>query len=97
MKKVFVSIPMAGRTESEIYADMEKAMTEYNEKNPGELILYVHNIDHYRPKIPPVAYLGNTIFKMANCDDVIFAGDWENARRCKVERLVYDLYFKNES
>lgn len=50
-----------------------------------------------KSKIPNLVYLGEALAKMANCDDVIFAKEWERARGCKVEKLAYDLYFNNKS
>lgn len=50
-----------------------------------------------KSKIPNLVYLGEALAKMGDCDEVIFAKEWEQARGCRVERLAYELYFKNES
>lgn len=108
MKKVFVSVPMSGRTDCEIIRDISDAIEEYCMKDGLEnyaetrsKTIFIHNNDyqmkHYidpsNAKIPNLVYLGVAINRMANCDDVIFARGWENAKGCQVEKLVYDLYF----
>lgn len=108
MKKVFVSVPMNGRTDCEINRDISDTIEEYCMKNGLENYaktrsetIFVHNndyqmknyIDPSNAKIPNLVYLGVALNRMANCDDVIFARGWEDARGCQVEKLVYDLYF----
>jgi len=111
MKKVFVSVPMTGKSFYEVQHLIDEAIQEYLIKDiHGDLRLYdeakrntkfVHNndgtiekyIDASNAKIPNLVYLGVAINRMANCDDVIFARGWENAKGCQVEKLVYDLYF----
>lgn len=100
MKRVFVSVPFAGRTESEIRIDMEETILEYLKSNKDECI-FVDNydIDKYDRivasgcKYPNVYYLSLALNQISRCDDVIFSKNWEKARGCRVERLVYDLYF----
>lgn len=113
MKKVFVSVPMAGKSKIEIDYLFKEAIQEYLMKDiHGDLRLYdearrntifVHNndgiekhVDVRNAKIPNLVHLGVAINRMANCDDVIFAKGWENARGCQVEKLVYDLYFNKQ-
>ena len=111
-KRIFISVPFNGRTVEEIFEDMDKAMTEYlNKMEPEErekaLIStdWIHN--YYvskriaeaaaKSKHPKVVYLAEAIRQMASCDEVIFAGDWEHANGCNVERLVYEKYFQKEN
>lgn len=107
-RKVFVSVPMKDRTDEEIQKDINEAKERYLEeckrKGIDDWIIFLDDQNYSLPdyvtstiepdKIP-LAYLGHSIEKMAACDDVIFAGDWQFARGCVVERLVYDLYFRH--
>lgn len=112
MRRVFISVPMNGRTEIEIFEDMSKAMGEYakriNPNDTAKVLLttdFIHN--HYvterikkaasTSKHPRLIYLAEALRQMASCDEVIFAGDWEHADGCCVERLVYERYFEKES
>lgn len=94
-KRVFISVPMAGRTDSQIMEDIECGKDEYIDKHPYDDIEFVDNyisMDAPSCKNPALFYLGESIKKMAACEDVIFCGDWKKARGCLVERMVYDLY-----
>ena len=98
-KNVFISVPLSGRTNMEIWEDLVQAASEYNELHPGEEILYFDNNSCVTDKPhkdgkKPLLYLAEALQTMALCDDVIFAGNWKEAKGCQVERLVYDLYFK---
>lgn len=106
MKKVFVSVPMSGKTNEEINLLIHKTELEYLVNYDGkEEIEFIHNndglvekvLDPSRAKIPNLVYMGVAIQRMANCDEVIFAEGWENARGCRVEKLIYDLYFASET
>lgn len=94
-KRVFISVPMNGRTDGEIKDDIQCGKDTYLEKHPYEDIEFVDNyIEEEAPfcKNPALFYLGESIKKMATCDDVVFCGNWGKARGCLVERTVYDLY-----
>ena len=95
-KRVFISLPMAGKSDEEILTDISDAKTLYLEEHPDEDVEFVDGfVMSETPKVPhpELTYLGHSIAKMCDCDDVIFYGDWRKARGCIVERLVYDLYF----
>lgn len=94
-KRVFISVPMAGRTNEQINEDIRCGKEEYLYRYPYEDVEFVDNyIDADAPSCrnPALFYLGESIKKMATCDDVVFCGNWRQARGCLVERMVYDLY-----
>lgn len=95
MKRVFISVPMAGRTDDEIIGDIQCGKDIYLDNHPYEGIEFVDNyISENAPscKNPALFYLGESIKKMATCDDVVFCGNWKTAKGCLVERMAYDLY-----
>ena len=94
MKKLFVSVPMKGRTEEEIKASIQK-MKKIAEIYEGEEL---ELIDSYIEDNPPkdskeaVWYLGESLKKLARAD--VFIGicesyDWNG---CCIERETADKY-----
>lgn len=94
MKKLFVSVPMKGRTEEEIKASIQK-MKKIAEIYEGEEL---ELIDSYIEDNPPkdskeaVWYLGESLKKLAQAD--VFIGicesyDWNG---CQIEREVAERY-----
>ena len=94
MKKLFVSVPMKGRTEEEIKASIQK-MKKIAEIYEGEEL---ELIDSYIEDNPPkdnneaVWYLGESLKKLAQAD--VFIGiresyDWSG---CHIERATAEKY-----
>ena len=94
MKKLFVSVPMKGRTEEEIKASIQK-MKKVAEIYEGEEL---ELIDSYIEDNPPkdskeaVWYLGESLKKLAQAD--VFIGicesyDWNG---CCIERETAEKY-----
>lgn len=94
MKKLFVSVPMKGRTEEEIKASIQKMkkIAEIYEGEELELIdSYIEDNPHKDSK-EAVWYLGESIKKLAQAD--VFIGiqehyDWNG---CHVEFVVKQEY-----
>lgn len=95
MKKIFLSLPMSGRTDEEIKAQIEEMKAEFLLKNPfanGEEIEFVHNLENdvdpdgcIDLKNEPLLYLSEAIRKLAFCDGAYFGHDWRLARGCIIE------------
>lgn len=94
MKKLFVSVPMKGRTEEEIKASIQK-MKKIAEAYEGEELKL---IDSYIEDNPPkdnneaVWYLGESLKKLAQAD--VFIGiresyDWSS---CQIEGETAERY-----
>ena len=94
MKKLFVSVPMKGRTEEEIKASIQK-MKKVAEIYEGEEL---ELIDSYVEDNPPkdnnqaIWFLGESLKKLAQAD--VFMGicesyDWNG---CCIERETADRY-----
>ena len=94
MKKLFVSVPMKGRTEEEIKASIQK-MKKIAEIYEGEEL---ELIDSYIEDNPPknskeaVWYLGESLKKLAQAD--VFIGIYEHYdwRGCHVEFITAQEY-----
>lgn len=94
MKKLFVSVPMKGRTEEEIKESINKMhrIAEAYEDEKLELI------DSYVAESPPAGcnrsawYLGKSIEKLAMADVFIGVSDLSGWPGCKIESDVARAY-----
>ena len=97
-EKVFISTPMAGKSDFDILVALQKAAEEGDASGFAPKEAYTSGYMDIKPpknyKHPQLWYLGRSLIKMADCDEVIFTEGWEKARGCVIERLVYDFYFK---
>lgn len=94
MKKLFVSVPMKGRTEEEIKASIQKMkkIAEIYEGEELELIdSYIENNPSKDSK-EAVWYLGESLKKLAQAD--VFIGICENYdwNGCQIERETAERY-----
>lgn len=94
MKKLFISVPMKGRTEKEIRASIEK-MKKIAEVYEGEEL---ELIDSYIEDNPPkdnnqaIWFLGEALKKLATADVFIgITNDWDWSG-CYIEREVAGRY-----
>ena len=94
MKKLFVSVPMKGRTEEEIKASIQK-MKKIAEIYEGEELELIDSYIEYNPpkdSKEAVWYLGESLKKLARAD--VFIGicesyDWNG---CCIERETAEKY-----
>lgn len=89
--KVFISQPMNGRTNEEIIVERSLAIAELSKKIEVSLIDTLFDLEDK----PPLYYLGKSIEAMADADLVVFIGNWENARGCRIEYEAAREYNKN--
>lgn len=89
--KVFISQPMNGRTNEEIIVERSLAIAELSKKIEVSLIDTLFDLEDK----PPLYYLGKSIEAMADADLVVFIGNWENARGCRIEYETAREYNKN--
>lgn len=105
MPRIYLSLPMSGKSEFEIKRKIQ-IMTEKVNKldfNGAEVVIdnnfeREHLIDemlndnNISLKDPALAYLGCAISSMAECDFIFFAQDWKDARGCRIEYQVAKEY-----
>lgn len=92
MKKLFISQPMKGKTDSEILEERETA-TEAARNALGE---DVELIDSFFQNAPadarPLWFLGKSLELLSTADIAYFASGWENARGCRIEHTCAEEY-----
>lgn len=92
MKKLFISQPMKGKTDSEILEERETAM----ESARNALGEDVELIDSFFQNAPadarPLWFLGKSLELLSTADIAYFASGWENARGCRIEHTCAEEY-----
>jgi hypothetical protein len=95
MPKLFVSLPMRGRTEEEVREEMAELNDICNNEYQTEFEL-IESFEYGNPPsdIPneSVWYLGKSIVGLSEADLVIFSADWRNAHGCIIEHMICALY-----
>lgn len=97
--KAMLSQPMAGKTDEEIVATREKAISALKEKG-YEVINTLFTDDWYsKEKMAergvvqiPLCFLAKSLENMSLCDAAYFCKGWENARGCRIEHEVACTY-----
>lgn len=85
MKKLFISQPMKGKTDTEILVVRKKAI-ESAEKQVGEPVEIIDSFFQGAPvDAKPLWYLGESLKLLAEADVAYFAKGWNEARGCKIE------------
>lgn len=92
MKKLFISQPMKGKSDEEIFHERKKAIN----KAQDSLKAPVEVIDSFFKSAPvgakPLWFLGKSLELLADADVVYFANGWYDARGCKIEHDAAKAY-----
>ena len=99
MKKLFISQPMAGKTNEEIIATRERAIAVLKERG-YEIINTLFTDEWYSQEAMkkrgveniPLCFLAKSLENMSLCHAAYFCKGWENARGCKIEHEVAKAY-----
>lgn len=90
--KAMLSQPMAGKTDEEIKATREKAITSLKEKG-YDIVNTLFTDEWYSSDAMkergviqiPLCFLAKSLTNMSLCHAVYFCKGWKNARGCKIE------------
>lgn len=92
MIRVFISQPMANRTEEEILQERERAVKQVKKHFKDDEIEIIDsyfglgNLDH------PLALLGKSLIALSTADVAYFVKDFEKHRGCKLENMAAIAY-----
>lgn len=97
--KVFLCLPMSGRTEEDILNEMSE-MTEasihyFQDKHPDCEIVYMTNYvsEAEEESDNPVYLLGRGIMeKMSQADVCLFSKNWKDSKGCNIEHDIAETY-----
>ncbi len=99
MMKAMLSQPMAGKTDQEIRATREKAITALEEK--GYEIVNTPFTDEWYSKEKmkergvvqvPLCFLAKSLENMSLCHAAYFCKGWQDARGCRIEHDAAAAY-----
>ena len=84
--KLFISQPMAGKTDKEILDERERVIRSVKELFPDKEIEEIKSFFEDAPHdATPLWYLGESIKLLGQADIAYFCKDWENYRGCCIE------------
>ncbi|MGM9542592.1 MAG: DUF4406 domain-containing protein [Candidatus Limivicinus sp.] len=97
--KAMLSQPMAGKTDEEIIATRENAISTLKEKG-YEIVNSLFTDEWYNRDAMekrgviqiPLCFLAKSIESMSLCHAAYFCKGWENARGCRIEHDVAKAY-----
>lgn len=99
MKKAMISQPMAGKTNEEIAATRERAISTLTEN--GYEVINTLFTDEWNSKDVmesrgvvniPLCFLAKSLENMSLCNAVYFCKGWGNARGCRIEHAAAREY-----
>jgi len=104
MKRVFISLPMNGRTEKQVKRDRQKAFLSVKKIIGEDAVLVDTTVKEDPPEgiNPGLWYMGKSLEIMASCDIAYFADEWTQYRGCRIENecaIIYglEILFSNSS
>ena len=94
--KVFISMPMKGKTDEQIKTERKAIEEEILLIHPDAEFIDTLITEEYDEKHSGMLYLAKSIELLDQADMVYFAKGWESARGCKIEHLVVHEYMNEE-
>lgn len=86
--KVFISMPMNGKTEEQVREEMEAIKKDFGFSDAE----FIDSIIPDHEDKTPLECLSESIKLLDTADAAFFAKGWEEARGCRVERAVAENY-----
>lgn len=90
--KMFISIPMRGRTDEEIKEDIKKVGTIIESLGFVPMHAFVEDVDQEKEPDNALWCLGHSLQVMSGCDAVYFCEGWDSSRGCKIEHQAAKDY-----
>ncbi len=88
--KVFVSLPMGGKTEEEIKIKFKEIIDELKNTYLCEIELLDSYFEFFGKN--SLFYLGRSIEVLSEADVAVFADGWQNYRGCRIEHSCCQEY-----
>lgn len=93
MKKLFISQPMRGKTDTEILRERKKLIVDATVALREDEIQVLDTVfTDFADDTSPLVYLGRSLEVLARADAAIFAPGWETARGCRIEHDAAEAY-----
>jgi hypothetical protein len=95
MKKLFISQPMADKTNDEILAERQRILELVKEKFGDENIEIIDSFFKDAPHdAKPLWFLGKSFELLSTADIVFFGGKWREYRGCTMENMAAHKYLE---
>lgn len=88
-KKLFISQPMKGKSESQIMLERQTAI-DAGRKELGDDVEVLDT--YFTEDMKPLGYIGKSIMVLAEADVAYFAPGWRDARGCRIENTCAREY-----
>lgn len=92
MIKVFISLPMRGRTDEEILKRRDEAFEFIKKSLPECELIDTFVNDTYGEKHPGLQCLGKSLQMLDEADGIWFLDGWKDARGCRIEHECAKAY-----
>lgn len=92
MAKVFISMPMKGKTEQEILEERANAFSVIRENHPGYELIDTFIDEALDEKHCGLKYLAKSLEMLDEATGAWFLKGWENARGCRIEHECAKAY-----
>jgi hypothetical protein len=87
--KVFISLPMGGRTQSEVMRDIDRLKHSVSTYYPDAEFLHGFMAEE---GANPLEFLGEAIKILSQADAVVFSPGYYAARGCRIEHRCCEYY-----
>lgn len=96
MKKVMISMPMAGKSENQIKEELNSITEMLNKQGYDVIDSFVDedpiSISKKGVVNVPLYFLAKSLECLSHCDALYCGKGWENARGCRIERETAKEY-----
>lgn len=90
--KIFISQPMADKTDEQIFNDRKHAINIIKKKFGKDVEILDSLFKDAPHESTPIWFLGKSIEVLSKANIAYFIGDWKNYRGCKIENTVAHEY-----
>lgn len=90
--KAMISQPMRGLTEEEILNTRKEMKAWLEDRGYDVIDTFIDHDPEHHHKNHALYCLGESLKMMADCDLVVFCGDWANTRGCRIEYMAAREY-----
>lgn len=90
--KVYISVPMTGRTVKEVEEDIRAAKHDFAFN--GKKTKFFSNIDVFKqhPDLDPLLGLATAVERMADMDAIYVCDGWRKSKGCRIEVAIAIVY-----
>lgn len=89
MVKVFVSIPIQGKSRADVVVQQQSIIERLRRECPEAWL-----VESYWDYVNPLRGLAENLARLSEADVIYFVKGWQEARGCRIEHLTAEEYGK---